>query len=150
MEECELCGHPMSYIYGIEIDKVELRVCAKCAKGNRVTYKEEPKEKKSKNPQITVPVRKKPEDVELIENYGEVMRKARERMKLPLKVLAEMLAEKETLLYRVETQHTVPTIELTRKLERALGIKLEQQSENTEKVRTKPKKDEATLGEFIN
>jgi len=36
------------------------------------------------------------DNYELIDNYGKVIREAREKMQLPLKVLAEMLNEKET------------------------------------------------------
>ena len=69
-------------------------------------------------------------------------------MKLPMKVLAEMINEKETLLSRVEQQHTLPTLKLAKKLEKALNIKLEAAPEQRQDA-PKSKKSSATLGEFI-
>ncbi len=149
MEECELCGNPMTHIYGVEIEGVEMRVCAKCAAGKRVAYKEDPAEKGNARP-LPFQAKKAKEEAEMVDNYGRIIKEARERMKLPLKVLAEMISEKETLLYRVENQQTVPSMALTKKLERALGIKLEQQGDNSEQKHVRSKKEEATLGEFID
>jgi putative transcription factor len=45
-------------------------------------------------------------------------------MKLPLSVLAERLAEKESFLERIEAEKTRPSIELAKKLEKELNVKL--------------------------
>jgi ribosome-binding protein aMBF1 (putative translation factor) len=78
------------------------------------------------------------------------MKEARERMKIPIKVLAEMLNEKETLLSRVEQQKTLPPEELRKKLERALGITLQESERSEQKVSMIGRKSQegATLGEF--
>ena len=52
------------------------------------------------------------------------MRIAREHMKIPVKVLAEMISEKEGVISRVEQQKMVPPEPLRKKLEQALRIKL--------------------------
>lgn len=146
MEECELCGAPAKSVYIVNVEDVELRVCAKCARGKRViaTHSDAPPTaKKTVRP-------KREEERPLVENYGAVIRAARERMQLPLKVLAEMLNEKETLLARVEQQQTLPPIELTKKLEKALSIKLTE-SEDTSGPGPAggAGKRGATLGEFV-
>lgn len=152
MEECELCGRAMGGIYVVEVEGVELRICAKCANGKRVIRKEEPAEKKGKKQAqaMQMPRKKRPEEADIVDNYSNVIREAREKMDLPLKVLAEMINEKETLLLRIEQNKTVPSVELAKKLEKALGVKLEQQQEEKEDRHSKGKKEEATLGEFIN
>jgi putative transcription factor len=152
MEECELCGEPMQNVYGINVDSVELRVCAGCAKGKRIVYREEAKSKRPPGRAGGVhaaaqkPVRG---EVEVVDDYGRKIRNAREAMRLPTKVLAEMINEKESLLIRVEGQRTLPNEKLTKKLEKALGIKLEQVEEVSEAKGRPGRKDEATLGEFI-
>jgi len=120
LEECEICGARKNEIYVVNVEDVELRVCSKCAQGKKIISKasaESPKAKKARAPA-------KQDVPQLVENYGSVVHNARESMRLPLKVLAEMINEKETLLLRVEQQRTMPSLDLTRKLEKALGIKL--------------------------
>lgn len=149
MEECELCGSKMKDVYIVNVDEVELRVCTKCAQGKKIISKvmDQPKGSKQQAAKAA-----KNEIPQLVENYGSKMHKARESMKIPLKVLAEMINEKETLLARVEQQRTMPSVELTKKLEKALGIKLvESAAQLQEKSASYSSKNEAaTLGEFMN
>jgi putative transcription factor len=150
MEDCELCGTSAKSVYVVNVEDVELRVCAKCAKGKKVisTYSDAPLAP-SRPSMTTKP--KREEDQTVIENYGTIIRKARERMNLPIGVLAEMLSEKETLLARIEQQSTLPTIALTKKLEKALSIKLiATESESDTGSAASSKAGGATLGEFIN
>jgi putative transcription factor len=114
MEECELCGRQTSDIYVVDVEGVELRACQRCAKGKKVLRTELESSKKAKpgKPWQQQAKPKREEDKELVENYGEAIRKARERMKLPIRVLAEMINEKEHLLARVENEETHPTIAL--------------------------------------
>jgi putative transcription factor len=149
MEDCELCGNSTSSVFVVDVEGVELRVCPKCAKGKRVVYKEEPKRTITKRAIAAKPRKARPEEAEIVENYGAVVRNARESMQLPIKVLAEMINEKKTLLLRVEQQKTKPSIQLTKKLEKALNIRLEQPLEDSYKRRFQSdKKSGATLGEF--
>jgi len=147
MEECELCGAPTKSVYVVNVEDVELRVCAKCAEGKKVIKSQSYGINVSHTPSKP----KREEDKPLVENYGKVIREARDRMKLPLKVFAEMINEKETLLSRVEQQSTLPTIELTKKLEKALSIKLiDSSSESDAGMSSGSKTGKATLGEFMN
>ncbi len=126
MEECELCGRSMSIIHTVNVEGVELRVCAKCATGKKVLRTESQSDAQKGR---QAPVRKPDDDsVELVADYGTRIRKARERLRLPLKVLAEMLNEKEHFLARVEAQKTVPPDNLAKKIERALDITLLEES----------------------
>lgn len=145
MEECELCGNQMGDVYVVNIEGVDLRTCIKCAKGKKVLSREErprnDKKKAAEKPKIAEP--------EIIDNYGGAIRAARESMKIPINVLAEMINEKETLLLRVEQQRTLPTAKLAKKLEKALKIKLEEQPVADTAQRTSNRKEEATLSEFL-
>lgn len=146
MEECELCGRKIEHAYIIEVEGVELRVCAQCAAGKHII--EEPKS--APHAPIKAQAKAKDsEDYEIAENYGSMIHEARERMKLPLKVLAEMLNEKETLLLRVEEQKTLPSNELVKKLEKALSIKLTVQQQAGDTAHSHSSEGRASLGEFL-
>lgn len=148
MEECEFCGRATKDIYIVDVENVELRACASCAKGKHIIRTE--LESAPKKPgQAPRPKPLRDEDYELVEDYSTRVRNAREGMKIPIKVLAEMLNEKEHLLLRIEEGKTRPTIDLTKKLEKALKIKLTQPpSEEKMQVKT-GKTDKATIGDFV-
>ena len=126
MEECELCGRGTEIVHVIDIEGAEMRVCASCANGKRLLYKEDKRapHKSSANPQVKSQRVNKDDIFELVPDYGAVIHNARERLKIPIKVLAEMINEKEHFLARVESQKTVPPDALVGKLERALNVKL--------------------------
>lgn len=149
MEECELCGRPTKDIYVLNVENVELRACASCAKGKKVLRTEmEPKAQKQ-SPSFRRPKKISEEERLLVDNYPAVIRNAREEMKLPLNVLAEMINEKEHFLLRIEEGKTMPTIELTKKLERALKIKLTEEPGAQEKKVSTRRGESATLGDFV-
>jgi putative transcription factor len=142
MEECEICGAKVNDIYVVDVEDVELRVCTKCAKGKKIVSKVV---KNRGTPNLR---ERKIEDPQLVENYGAAIHNAREAMKIPLKVLAEMLNEKDTLLLRIEQEKTLPSLELTKKIEKALGIKLTEPEKQGENVVLNRNRDGATLGDF--
>ncbi len=146
MEECELCGKKTDRVYVIEIDGVELGVCASCAKGKKIVR--EPEQAKTQKHQNTE--RKQEADsAELVDDYGKRIQVAREKLGLSLPVLAEMINEKESHMLRIEQQKTLPTPELVKKLEKALGITLTSMSEDSTSSRTSQKAEHASIGDFV-
>jgi uncharacterized protein (TIGR00270 family) len=81
------------------------------------------------------------EEAELVANYGEVIRKAREALGLPVKVLAERISEKESTLVRIEKQKAQLTEKERKKLEKELGIHLLAKADE-KKVAARPRRDE--------
>jgi putative transcription factor len=134
MEECEICGKKSSDIYIVNVEEVELRVCTKCAKEARRMVGATPK---------------KNDFDQLIDNYGEVIRNARESMKMPIKVLAELISEKESHLLHIEQQKTRPSEELRKKLEKELGIRLVEPAAGQDEKGGRGGGDGATLGDFV-
>lgn len=145
MEECELCGNQMKEVYVISLDGTELRVCTRCAAGKNVV-------RRNTDELRTAPRQRKAprEEPALKDNYVEIIRNAREQMKLPIKVLGEMINEKETVLLRIEQGKALPDLKLAKKLEKALGIKLEEEQASPEKEANVNRAERATLGEFIS
>lgn len=137
--DCEVCGNP---IFGrgirVLIDGAELVVCGRCASGatavktSRPAASTTPRRSTPSAPRPRSPpqVRRRPsvptvpEDVELIDDYGQVIRKARQAMQLNQEDLCRKIAEKVSVLQKIESGRLVPDDSLVKKLEHALKIQL--------------------------
>ncbi|MFZ8783724.1 MAG: multiprotein bridging factor aMBF1 [Desulfurococcaceae archaeon] len=64
------------------------------------------------------------ETYEIVENYHQLIKSARERLGWSQEVLASKVGESVNTIRRIEAGKLKPTIELARKLERVLKIKL--------------------------
>jgi putative transcription factor len=89
-----------------------------------------------------------PEGRELIPNYGEVIRKAREAMRLSQEDLGRKIAEKTSVLQKLESGRLVPPEALVEKLQRTLKIKLLLAATDASVDEKPPKPDELTLGDI--
>jgi putative transcription factor len=111
-----------------------LTVCHECSKHGTIIY-EEPKptstisKPKGTRPPLTF-VAKKPSptmvdtSIELVENFGDKIRQAREKIGLSHEDLGKKLNEKVSLLRKIETEKMKPDNKLAKKLEHVLTIKL--------------------------
>lgn len=124
MEECEICGRPTDTLYVVELEGARVMVCESCSKGKALIGKIDLAHKGADRKEHYKLKSNKVEEEEVVDNYGTIIRKAREAMGLPLKVLAERINEKESTMLRVEEMKTLPSVTLTKKLEKELGIKL--------------------------
>ncbi|MEM3716422.1 MAG: multiprotein bridging factor aMBF1 [Candidatus Bathyarchaeia archaeon] len=64
------------------------------------------------------------EDVEVIEGFGNLIRRAREKLGLTPEELAKKIGERESVIKKIESEKFVPDIRLAAKIEHALKIKL--------------------------
>jgi putative transcription factor len=123
---CEICGKPIEgEPIPIEVDKAVLYVCRSCAAqyGKRVVQQPPPaapQKRPAARPRPATP----PLHLELVDNFGEVVRKARENLGLSREALAAMLGVKETVLRRIEAGQLQPDYALAKKLEKTLGVRL--------------------------
>ncbi len=123
---CEICGKPIEgEPIPIEVDKAVLYVCRSCAAqyGKRVVQRPPPaapQKRPAARPRPAPP----PLHLELVDNFGEVVRKARENLGLSREALAAMLGVKETVLRRIEAGQLQPDYALAKKLEKTLGVRL--------------------------
>lgn len=162
--DCEVCG---SSIFGkgfhVTIDGAELVVCRECS-----TLKTSPPRPRSRTSQPTpyatttvqktklppVSARRRPseptmpEGRELVLDYGQVIRKARETMQLSQEDLGRKIAEKTSVLQKLEGGRLVPPEALVQKLERALKIRLVQAATDVPVDRKAAKPEELTLGDI--
>ncbi|MEZ0345498.1 MAG: multiprotein bridging factor aMBF1 [Infirmifilum sp.] len=128
MAKCELCGVELKGVaYRIVLDGAEMLVCSRCARGKTVLGTVHLGMETSTHAAKPRPVIKSlPSTYEeiIVDGYGELIRKAREKMGLTRELLAVMVGEKESIIRRIEAEQLEPSIELARKLEKVLKIKL--------------------------
>ena len=160
--ECEVCGGPEGPFL-VLIEGAKLHACERCARmgkiisaprepsaGNKTAGFSSSSPGSSSRGSSSSFASQSPE-WELVDDFGGIIREARLRMKLPLAVLAERLAEKESFLERVEGGKTHPCVELARHLEKELNVKLLEQSEGTLSavLDSKHASGERTLGDVV-
>ncbi len=146
--QCELCGQvitgqPMK----IWIEGAQLTVCPNCARyGSIIRQKASSKPSQLSPKQRTSQPKLGIEAPMVIENYGLAIRQARERLGLTQEQLAKMIGEKESVIRRLEGQRMAPTIELAKKLEKVLKVKLLEVPQEDREL-PKVRKIELTLGD---
>lgn len=64
------------------------------------------------------------EDIVVVEGYGSLVRRAREKLGLSHEELGRRIAEKVSVLKKIENEKMVPDQKVSEKLEHILGIKL--------------------------
>ena len=148
--KCDMCGSE-GKLYKAIIENAELSVCQECSKFGKVigVIKQEiPKERKK----VSIPKNEEPqtETMQMIVNdYAEKIKKKRESLGLKQEEFAKKIKEKESLIQKIETGHFEPPIELAKKIERFLKIRLVEEYEEKHETLKGTKTDSFTLGNFI-
>ncbi len=131
MATCEICGKTVDKTKKVKIDRVVLEVCNQCAVfGESVEDSTMPTSSAVKTQRIfSQKTQKKPEDVVkedyvLVDNYPEIVRKARQQIGIEQKDLAKMINEKQSVISKIESGSFQPDDAIVKKLERALKINL--------------------------
>jgi len=154
---CEVCGRE---ILGQPFYKVieggKMTVCSRCAQfGNRDW---DPRERTAQQPRRRIPsaAPQRPrsdievaEAMELVDGYGELIRRTRQRNGMTVEDFAKKLNEKESVVKKLEREELNPSATLIRKVERELGVKLLELAPSASgPVLTKPL-GPRTLGDMI-
>ena len=177
MPECELCGNNVVSLKRYKIEGAEVLACNSCGKfgtlieestspktSAKTKFRGEetttpPKPKPILSPQTipsSTPVKKSRQEEELKEGYGEIIRRAREKLGLTRKELAESIFIRESMLARIETGKLIPDNEVIQKLEKALEINLTESTEDAANAAQYAQKNEQksvktlTLGDFAH
>ncbi len=140
---CDMCGKEENFVRSI-IEGSELNVCTKCAKygkvlGNIARKPFVPKMDKSRTKEaITI----------INPHYATLIKQKREQLGLKQEDLAKALSEKESVVQKTESG-AIPPMELARKFESFLKIKLIEEYREEVDTSQKNKTAELTLGDFI-
>lgn len=138
---CEMCGRPIERRRAkiVYIEGARLTLCPECyTKVSRRIVTTEVRaitQEATKRPKTQVHTktytreygkrrRRLLEGYEVVPDYAERVRKAREKLGWTQRMLAEAVKESENVIKRIESGRLVPSIDLAERLERVLGIKL--------------------------
>lgn len=141
MTVCELCGKS-GPLFSAIIEGSSLSVCSSCARHGKVVRK----------PVVrSVPKQlSKPEVVEtVVDDYAQKIHGAREAMGLSQKDFAARINEKESFVQKLESGSLKPSIDLARKLERLLKIKLVDVEQEESVSSAQNKSGPLTIGDLI-
>jgi putative transcription factor len=121
MPPCELCGKDAPLALA-RVEGSQLRVCAACGRYGQVLQQAGPPAPRGRP--APAPTAREAEVECLASDYGGRIRAARERRGLSQKDFARLIAEKESLVSKLEGGQFEPPLAMARKLERLLGIML--------------------------
>lgn len=162
---CEMCGKEVPITKPMMVEGSRLNLCQNCARfGDE--YKESNASSGSQGNPVSKSViedrlqrrerRMQSRDIysastrELISNYGEAIRKAREAKGMDLEAFSKSIFERKGTLARIEANDLVPDDKLISKLEKALEISLKEDVQSGAQVGGGNKRSEGmTLSNFI-
>ncbi|MBS3164189.1 TIGR00270 family protein [Candidatus Woesearchaeota archaeon] len=143
---CDMCGAESELLLA-EIEGVRMQVCATCARFGKVLGK-------APAGPSRVPVRparpEPPEEPEwtIVADYAQRIRDRRESLGMKQEDLAKKLAEKESLVHKIEVGAFSPGLELARKIEKLLGITLLEKAAPGDAPSGVEKRGALTLGDI--
>ncbi len=148
MVYCEMCGQPTSSPVRVLVEGTIMTLCPSCAarvKGKIVKEGQDLQRPKPK-------VRKVPRDVidryDIVEDFAERIKEARERSGMTRKELAVAVKEREVTIAKIERGELKPSLDLAKRLEKVLGIKLIVTETEEEVPFTTRRGGELTLGDI--
>jgi len=123
---CDICGKSPVRAQ-ILLEGARLLACGNCMRGGKVLHRFDDEGAPLARPAAASTVES---SEEITENYGKLIKAAREKSGLPLAVVAERTKEKESYLQAIEHERLMPTLEVARKLEKELGIRLVEKTQS--------------------
>jgi putative transcription factor len=149
---CDICGRPDARAI-ILIEGAKMMACGGCMRSGKVLHHlgsddEENKEILKSQSARAISMG---ESEEIVEGFGKIIRKARDKIGLGIGVIAERINERESFIDAIENERLAPTLEIARKLQRELGIKLIEKVEKevTTEIQKKGKFSEPTLADAL-
>jgi putative transcription factor len=153
---CEVCGREIfGNPYYRVIEGGKLTVCGQCAQFSKQEWdptrpqaRKMPTRRRSAQPRRRSDI-DTAENMELVEGYGMIIKKARQKKKLTVEDFAKKISEKESVVKKLEKENMNPPMNLVRKVQRELGVKILEEAERASgSVLTRPM-GPRTLGDMI-
>jgi len=153
---CEVCGREVerSQCRKVVVEGSILNVCPQCyarlvGQGKARPYVEERKQREVPR-QVSRPPRPRVrEEYDIVEDYAKRIKEARERLGWTQRALAEKVRESENTIKRIEAGRLKPGLDLARRLEKALGIKLLEPVVDESPSSTTGSSEDLTIGDLI-
>lgn len=141
MSSCEMCGYRSESMHRAIVEGTMLMLCDKCVKfGEVIPLKNVPKVLVDKRLEyyrthrfgsVDLPSELNNEEM-IVPDYGSRVKRAREKTGKTQEEIALDLAEKSSVLQKVESGHQEPSIKFARKLEQYFKIQLVQKIEKSD------------------
>lgn len=147
---CDMCGKE-SNLSRVLVEGTEMSVCNDCKKYGKYLgpVKEPKKEEIKKENEMTEDIEEK-EDIEIVvSDFAKKIRSARNKKNMKQEEFAKMISEKESMIHKLETGDFKPSLELARKLEKKLNIKLIETYHEEFKPNKKENSGPLTIGDLI-
>ncbi len=150
---CEVCGDEIrGQPYRRIIEGGRLTVCGRCAGFGSAEWSPNKPTKITRN---GLPQPRRPrseveatEGLQLIDDYGLIIKKARQKKRMTVEDFARKIQEKESVVKKLEREELNPDRKLIRKLESALSIKLLETSTPTAVPIARKASSGRTLGDI--
>lgn len=124
---CDICGKGPVRAQ-ILLEGARLFACGSCMRSGKILHRFD--DESSLPPSRVAGSSAIETTEEIVEGFGKTIKSAREKLGLPIAVVAERIKEKESYLAALEHERFLPTIEVARKLERELGVKLVEKTQS--------------------
>jgi len=122
---CDICGNTPIRAQ-ILLEGAKLLACARCMKSGKIIHLFSDEESAGgilkARPAYLPP--SAATDEEIVENWGAVIRKARQKANLTIEELASRISERANYMHAIENGRIMPTLETAKKIEKELKIKL--------------------------
>ncbi|MGB9635652.1 MAG: multiprotein bridging factor aMBF1 [Thermoplasmata archaeon] len=150
---CEMCGMESKALKKVLVEGSLLLLCPKCAKyGKEVSD--------TSQSEIPTPFRKLPErkevdiyakmpEEDLVEDYNERIRRAREARGWSQEELGKKINEKKSIIAKMEAKEFRPSDALAKKLETVLNIKLLEKVDENVALKNPGISKTLTLGDML-
>jgi len=153
---CEVCGQEIrgQPFYRI-IEGGRMTVCGRCSRFGSGDWDPRQVNISQHQRRPTQPRRLRndleaAEELELIDNYGEIIRKRRQKMKLSVEEFAKKINEKESVVKKMEKEEMNPPSKLIKKIENTLNIKILERGEAPSRVQISTRASSGrTLGDIM-
>ncbi len=144
MPVCEMCGEG-GPLFRALIEGATLSVCQTCAKMGKVLAAPQPSLRAKTKPRIAAP-----EIVErLVDDFSSRIQQARQKLGLTQKEFAAKLAERETAVSKMEAGEYEPPIDIARRFEHILRVRLIEKDEEAGAMLKGEKTGPLTIGDII-
>lgn len=155
---CEVCGREINGLpYYRVIEGGKLTVCSQCSKfsdqewdpktpqartGTTRRRSAQPKPRRRSDIEAA-------ESLELVDGYGMIIKKARQKRGISVEDFAKKINEKESVVKKLEKEDMNPPTDLIRKVQRELGINILEEAETSKGVVLTRPMGPRTLGDLI-
>ena len=147
---CDMCGKE-DRLFRTDVEGSVLSLCSGCSKFGKVISAVRQVEAKKFKKEAKQAIKESEEEyiLEIVPNYGELIKKKREEQGIKQEDFAKQINEKIPLIHKIETNQLEPGMGLARKIEKFLHIKLIDQGKVKPEFSKQIKPESFTIGDFI-